>query len=232
MTDNLDDRSRAAAKKVVHPEFAGRLESACDGNPDVPPLNHGRLGWFVEQLTKHNVDVTLETVRKWFAGETRPRHRAMTALAQVLKTDELWLSNGKTPEFSDRQQRVHNMVAGGAVNVVAGFIQIDGWHPAFPIDGDQEAAANAIHLYAIIRGAKYSFHIAPAIGTDEAHFVVPHEARNAMILGVVPGAPFSVRVFELDWDTVMKIGTRKSNGYYVPVSGPNWREIKSFADRI
>lgn len=219
-------------KKIVHPEFGKRLERACDGNPDVPPLNHGRLGWFVEQLDKHGVEVTQETVRKWFSGETRPRHKAMTALATTLKIDEHWLSSGKAPEFTETQRKQHNVVAGGVVNVVAGFIQMDGGHPAFPAENDASAAGR-IHLYAILKGAQYNFHIVPVIGEgDEQHFVVPHEARDTIVLGVVPGAPFSVRIFELDWDTINEAGSRKSNGFDVKLAGPKWREIKSFAERI
>ncbi|TGW07270.1 XRE family transcriptional regulator, partial [Mesorhizobium sp. M2D.F.Ca.ET.145.01.1.1] len=77
------------------------MEQACDGNPDVPPLNHGRLGWFVDRLEQHKVQVAKETVRKWFAGETRPRHPAMKALAQILKIDEGWLSAGRAPDLSE-----------------------------------------------------------------------------------------------------------------------------------
>jgi transcriptional regulator with XRE-family HTH domain len=229
----VEDRV-SPGKKLVHPEFGKRLERACDGNPDVPPLNHGRLGWFVEQLTKHNVDVSVETVRKWFAGETRPRHRPMTALAQILKVDELWLSSGKAPEFTESQRRQNNVVAGGAVNVVAGFIQMDGGHPAFPLDNDQDALNNKIHLYSIIRGASYRFHIVTALGEGEdRHFVVPHDARNTIILGLVPGdKPFSVTIYELPWEMIEEAGSRRSNGFDVKLDGPAWRKIKSFAERL
>ncbi|MER8924277.1 hypothetical protein [Mesorhizobium sp. M0859] len=220
-------------KKITHPDFAKRIERACDGNPDVPPLNHGRLGWFVEQLDKHAVEVTQETVRKWFHGETRPRHKAMTALAQILKVDEGWFSSGKSPEFSETQRKQNNVVAGGAVNAVAGFIQMDGGHPAFPMEEDREAESKKIHLYAIIRGAKYSFHISPALGEgDGRHFLVPHEAEGTIVLGIIRDGPFSVRILELDWDTIRAAGTRKSTGFDVPLDGRQWREITSFAERI
>ncbi|RWO06352.1 MAG: hypothetical protein EOS07_22195 [Mesorhizobium sp.] len=227
------ERADAPVKKIVHPDFARRIERACDGNPDVPPLNHGRLGWFVEQLDKHGVEVSQETVRKWFHGETRPRHKPMTALAQILKVDEGWFSSGKSPEFSETQRKQHNVVAGGAVNVVAGFIQMDGGHPAFPMEGDEEAEEKKIHLYAIIRGAKYSFHISPALGHgDNLHFLVPHEAEDTVVLGVVRDTDFSVKVLELDWGLIIDSGTRKSTGYDVPLEGRPWREITSFAERI
>ncbi|UVK46747.1 hypothetical protein BPNPMPFG_002455 [Mesorhizobium sp. AR07] len=230
----VDNEKVSPNRAVVHPEFGKRLERACDGNPDVPPLNHGRLGWFVEQLEKHDVHSTKETVRKWFYGETRPRHRPMTALAQILKVDELWLSSGKAPEFTESQRRLHNVVAGGAVNVVAGFIQMDGGHPAFPLDTDTDAANNKIHLYSIIRGASYRFHIVTVLGEgDDQHFVVPHDARNTIVLGVVPGVePFSVTIYELDWETIEEAGSRRSNGFDVKLGGPKWKQIKTFAERL
>lgn len=51
-------------QKVPYPEFAQRLELACDNNPDVPPLNHGRLKWFQDELHKRGVNYQQETVRK------------------------------------------------------------------------------------------------------------------------------------------------------------------------
>jgi hypothetical protein len=232
MSLDVKESKAVSMKKIVHPGLAKRLESACDGNPDVPPLNHGRLGWFVEQLEDRDIQVTVETVRKWFAGETRPRPAPTTALAQILKVDELWLTNGTLPEFNEVQRKRHNAVAGGVVNLVAGFIQIDGGHPAFPADDDSEAKAKNVDLYAIIRGAKYNFHIAPVLGEGaDRHFIVPHEAKETVVLGVVPEG-FRVRIFELDWETVMEKCERKSAGYHVPLEGIILREITSFAERI
>ncbi|QPC91508.1 hypothetical protein [Mesorhizobium sp. INR15] len=221
-------------KDIAHPEFGRRLERACDGNPDVPQLNHGRLGWFTDQLAKHNVKVSVETIRKWFAGETRPRHLAMIALARILTVDESWLTTGKSPEFTDTQRKMHNVVAGGAVNLVAGFIQMDGGHPSFPDENDSLSTASKIDLYAIIRGAHYRFHINTVLGEDgEQYFLVPHAAREgAIVLGVVPMKGFAVRIYELDWDTIEKVGTRKSHAFEVKLEGSTFKEIKSFADRL
>lgn len=68
----------ADKKKIVHPEFARRMQIACDGNPNIPLPNHGRLGWFSFEIERRfNAKVTIETVRKWFAGETIPRTKMM-----------------------------------------------------------------------------------------------------------------------------------------------------------
>lgn len=220
-------------KKINHPEFAKRLELACDGNPRIPSLHFGRLQWFVDRFAEHGQKITAETVRKWFSGETRPRHGAMTILSQILETDTLWLSAGKSLDFSESQRKQHYIVAGGAVNAVAGFIQMHGNYPAFPQDDDKDSEARKINLYAIIRGAKYSFHVTPLVGEgDQAHFAVPHEAVDTIVLGVVPGDGLSIRVYELDWEGIQELNKRKNMGFEVKLDDRPWREITSFAERI
>lgn len=222
-------------KDIAHPDFARRLEQACDGNPDVPPLNYGRLGWFVERLSQHGVEVAAETVRKWFAGETLPRRAPQTALAKILKVDEGWLAAGTSPELSEGQRKTRNIVAGGAVNVVAGFIQLAGSHPSFPEDNDEVARTSKVNLYAIIRGAHYRFHVTAIVGERGGHFVIPHDARtnNTIVLGVVPQPGFQVVIYELDWETIEKVGTRKPAGYEVKLNANSgFKEVKSFADRL
>ncbi|MGX7874378.1 hypothetical protein ACVDG5_017950 [Mesorhizobium sp. ORM6] len=220
--------------ELPHPDFGRRLEQACDGNPDVPALNYGRLGWFVEQLEKHDVAVAKETVRKWFAGETRPRHAPMKALAQILKVDEGWLSSGRAPDLTESQRKTHNVVAGGAVNVVAGFIQIGGGHPSFPDENDTVAQAAKINLYAIIRGAHYRFHVSAIIGERGGYFMVPAEARSdGIVLGVVPQPNFQVVIYELDWETIDKVATRKGDGYEIKLSDCHaFKEVKTFSERL
>ncbi|TIT80337.1 MAG: hypothetical protein E5W57_03260 [Mesorhizobium sp.] len=221
-------------KDIAHPDIARRLEGACDGNPDVPPLNFGRLGWFAEQLEKHNVSVTPETVRKWFAGETMPRRAAAKALAQILKVDEGWLLTGTAPEFSEGQRKTHSVVAGGAVNVVAGFIQMAGGHPSFPEDNDVVAKANNVSLYAIIRGAHYRLHVTPIVGERGGYFLVPNDTKQGTVtLGVIPNGQFKVVIYELDWPTIEKVGTRKPNGYEIRMADTTaFKEVTTFAERL
>ena len=96
-----------------------------------------------------------------------------------------------------------------------------------------EAADRKINLYAIIRGAKYSFHVTPIVTAGVARqFLVPSEAENNVVLGVVPTEGFAVRIYELDWEKIKADITRKGGFYHVPLEGFDHREITSFAERI
>ncbi len=174
------------------------------------------------------VNITQETVRKWFSGESRPRPKMIACLSLILGVDEAWLSLGSQQEISDKQVRQRNVSAGGAVNVVAGFIQLHGGHPAFPAADDERAKKDKIDLYAIIKGAQYALHI--AIGDDKG-FIVPASAERALVLGFKPAGEFDFELVELDWDSVTEVGKRIGGSYIVPYSH-YWRPIINFKNRL
>lgn len=75
--------------------FAQRLERACDRRK-VPPLHHGRQSWVRRELEDKQGDVVSpETVRKWFAGEAKPKEERVRHLATILDVDWVWLEMGK-----------------------------------------------------------------------------------------------------------------------------------------
>ncbi|MBU2890980.1 helix-turn-helix domain-containing protein [Celeribacter halophilus] len=218
-----------STEKITHPDFAERMQQACDGNPDVPPPNYGRLGWFVKQLDERcGLNVTVETVRKWFAGESRPRPKMIAGLSLVLGVDEAWLSLGQQPEISDKVVRKHTLANGGAVNVVAGFIQLHGGHPAFPTEGDKRAEDDKVDLYAIIKGAQYAFHIAVA---GPKGFIVPTAAEKTVVIGFELKENFDFNLVELDWERVTEVGRRIGGAYTVPLEG-DWKKIENFKERL
>jgi len=214
------------------------MQSACDGNPNVPLPNHGRLGWFVTELERRfQAKTTIETVRKWFAGETLPRPKMLGYLAAVLEVDHAWLSVGASPQLAEKQKKVRNATADGAVNLVAGLIQICGGSPAFPDEGDGRAERHKIDLYAVIKGAQYSMHVATAERVGAGYlFAIPVEVVGAaLILGVVRVGELAFRFFELDGDKVSEVGKRKGGSYNVEVpSEPTgeWKEILTFSNRL
>ncbi|HEY3815448.1 MAG TPA: hypothetical protein VGL66_19685 [Caulobacteraceae bacterium] len=215
--------------------FAQRLALASDGNSHVPPLNHGRLTWVKTQLdARFKESVSVETVRKWYAGEVKPRPEKVTLLAQLLEVDESWLSLGIDPELAPRDQKVRNAVAGGAVNVLAGFIQMNGGHPAFPDPGDKRAQDAHIDLYAIIRGAQYAFHVALAQETDDGfRFTVPAQHEDTFQIGVVLLASLEIALIELTPDTIAA-GKRQGASIDVTVSRKDLvaKRIKTLRERL
>jgi hypothetical protein len=92
-------------------------------------------------------------------------------------------------------------MADGAVNIVAGFIQMDGGNPAFPDEKDVAAKREHIDLYAIIKGANYSIHVSLGVEKNgEWQFSVPTGHEHVAVLGVAREGLW-VRIVELT-DTV------------------------------
>lgn len=78
-----------------HSDFARRLSETYDKHPSAPPKNYGQLGWIVEHVSERTGEkVAPETARKWLAGESFPRSRAMEALADLLGIKSGWLAYG------------------------------------------------------------------------------------------------------------------------------------------
>lgn len=226
----------ARREKVIRtPDFAKRMNTACDTNPLIPPINYGRLTWLKTQLMEQfNESVSVETVRKWFAGEAKPRANKIKLLATLLEADEAWLSLGIAPDMTPRERRLRDATADGAVNVLAGLIQMGGGHPAFPEDGDARAQEDFVDLYAIIRGAQYAFHVSLAKAETEGfRFVVPARRGDAMQIGVIPGDDLSVKLVEI-LDDYIDAGQRKGGSIEVviPEKVIDRSRIRSFAKRL
>lgn len=215
-------------QKIVHPEFAERMETACDGNPNIPAKNYGRLLWFKEQLeTRFGTVVTQETIRKWFAGEVYPRKQKMIQLAQIMQVDDAWLALGRANAVPEKERKAQNASAGGVVNLIAGMIQICGGTPSFP------EKAGKVDLNAIIKGALYSFNIALGINRDgDVRFAVPVDAGDTVVLGVIHKGDLQFEVYELDWTNIEAVGERKSGHWIVKASAAPWRRITSFGERL
>ena len=81
-------------KLPVRHKFAARLKEACDGFAECPPLHQGRLTWLKERLDAEGVHVEVESVRKWLAGEMKPRQDKCEALGRILGRDPVWLYMG------------------------------------------------------------------------------------------------------------------------------------------
>lgn len=223
-------------EKVLHPEFAHRLGLACDSSPHCPALNHGRLNWIREQLKKrHGKTVTNESVRRWLAGEARPRPQTLSFLASIMQVEEAWLSVGASAETA-KEQRGVRLSEKGAATVVAGLIQMAGNQPAFPQEKDERAKSEHVDLYAIIRGAQYAFHVTLGICKDATtRFNVPVDAARTFVLGVVASTDLDLRLYEIPHEMIVAHPV-KSGSYEITVEGnlrdSQLRRITTFAERL
>jgi transcriptional regulator with XRE-family HTH domain len=133
--DILEGKMLDNPRKILDKEFAKRLNMACDSNPHCPPLHQGRLTWLRNELKRQigsKVSVSIETVRKWFSGDSKPRTDKLRHIAQLLKIDEAWLSLGTIPELELEEKKARAFSVDGAVSVVIGVLQMNGANCAVP----------------------------------------------------------------------------------------------------
>lgn len=234
-------QKKTAKKKIRDEAFAKRLQLACDNHPHCPALHHGRLTWIVREFeSRFKITITTETARKWCAGEVRPRRQSMTMLAELLLVDEAWLSIGNEGETTADERKARNVMAGAAVNLVAGMIELDGGHPAYPEPTDPKA--KDIDIYAIIRGAQYAFKV--AVGHSEGGksytFSIPANYRDVFVLGIVRLGPFQWDVLELSAETITKSKENKGShvsvtvdkrGTTYAVDGQRLKQLTGFSER-
>lgn len=87
----------AELKDQIKKTFALRLRDAYGRSPNTP-RGHGTYVWVRDRLAERGVDVTPETVRRWFAGMVMPRSDAMQALASVVGVNPGFLAHGTVGE--------------------------------------------------------------------------------------------------------------------------------------
>ena len=167
------------------------MEIACD-NRNVPGLKEGRITWIMNEMKIFGMEVTLQTAFRWYHGLARPRHKKLLTLAQILKVDDAWLSNGKLPEMDEVSKKHFNAAADGSVNITIGTFQLSGWNCAFPEEGDPNA--HFVHFYSIIKGKQRRFHVALAFPMDsnECSFLVPVEHEKCDVIGVIRRKPTEI----------------------------------------
>ena len=234
--DNPEPSKTPRNRIIRDPKFAHRLKSACDGHPHVPPLHRGRLTWIRGSLIKDfDLNVSVETVRKWFAGEAKPRPDKTAMLAELLQVDISWLQIGIDQDLAPRERKMRDALADGAVNLIAGFIQMDGGNPAFPGEADKRAIRDNVDMYAIIKGANYALHVAlGVVGGGGFKFPVPVNHEHIVVLGVIRSG-FEIDVIELSAELIKKYGTRRGASIEVvfdQAAATKLRRVESFSTRL
>jgi hypothetical protein len=189
---------------IRDPGFAARFERACLANPECPPLRQGRLAWIRDAFqNRFGESVTTTTIAKWNMGGMKPRGARVDRLAEILGVDRNLLYFGSESGGSrQRPQRDRNPQVTGAVNVVAGMIQLDGGTIAFPHDDDSYAADDHVDLHAIIQGTSHALHIALGEKAKPGwyHFDIPTRHHRVIVLGLVrDGLTFRLVRFPRNW---------------------------------
>lgn len=202
-------------------DFARRLETACEGNPNCPTEQYrGKQKWIYEGLeSQFGMRVSPEAVRKWFAGESRPRPSAMKLLARLLEVDEAWLSLGITPDLTPREQRKRNAVADGAVNLVAGMIQMGGGSISFPEDAE-------IDILAIIAGKSMHLDVVLPfdLGRGQMRLTIHDPIEKKHTIVVIDQGRFRYQLLHLSPEMVKEHGERRGNFWELIVEdhGNGW----------
>ena len=223
----------SSARIVRDAEFARRLDQACDSFAQVPS-GHGRLTWVQRELeNRMDLSVSLETVRKWFAGEAKPRQEKLPKIAEMLQVDVAWLSLGVDPDMQIRGRPMRNPLADGPARIVAGLIQMDGGQVTFPEETDKEAQKNHVHLRAIIKGAKYDLHASPGkVDGRKVKFSVPANSGAVIVLGLIRQG-FAIEIVEITPELIAA-GTRRDGSIEVLIDPhkSKLRKIESFRNRL
>lgn len=210
-------------KASVHMEFAKRMRLACDGNQIVPAMNDGRLTWIQHHLKGEGINVSLQTVMRWYHGDAYPRLPRMRALAKVLRVDQSWLALGATLQIDKDELKKTPLTVSGAVSAVFGFVQLAGWQCAWA-EGDHGAA----HFYSIIKGRQHAFHVTIGIPTangKEMIFPVPRGFEKCVVLALVSSGATSADVWHMPLET-LKRNVERGGGAYQVKAAREGRKLK------
>jgi transcriptional regulator with XRE-family HTH domain len=109
-------------------EFSTRLRQACRDNPDIPEYGKGEQTYISQRL-----GVSQEAVRKWFAGDSKPKSAVGRKLAELLGVDYVWLALGTSHgEIEKRREAAGRQDA--AVYALMSFLLEKGYSAAFDND--------------------------------------------------------------------------------------------------
>ncbi|MFC3724475.1 helix-turn-helix domain-containing protein [Neoaquamicrobium sediminum] len=202
-------RPKTANNPIIEKALARRIEEACNLADHIPEYNFGRIRWMVDELAKHGVTASKESVRKWFAGESRPRPDKLRILAKILKVDEAWLAFGSKPAMTTEKEQLANV--DGAVNLVAGLFAMNGINYGWANGKDN------VHFHAIVKGQSRAIFVASGTVTKSGvTFALPIQSEESIIIGVVKRGMLSYDLYRLPYAMISKSGLSK--GGYVELT--------------
>ena len=188
--------------------FVSRLKQACDESTLIPKPGQGR-----QQMIADRLGVGAEAVSKWFKGVAMPRPDKMAVLADLLETDQSWLTFGIEPELDRSERRVQAKASDGAIHYVWGLVMLAGGHCGEPSKRDSRSAF--VDFYATLRGSVYpvSVRLAADSGKDQFNVLVPSEYRNTRVIVVIPIGPGRYDCIDLPIEVIDEYKERKGGEY-------------------
>lgn len=217
----MEVEERVKGPVIRDKAFAKRLALACEGNPNCPTDQHrGKQKWVYDKLlSEFGIRVSPEGVRKWFVGESRPRPKVMSYLARLLEVDEAWLSLGIKPEILPVEKKRHNAMASGAVNLVAGIIQLAGGSITFP--------ENESHILCILRGRSFRIDVLlpRSLGRDHYRTTIADPLDGKTVLAVIEEEHFGYQIINIPVDVIRAVGDKRGDFWELDFEqrGVNWR---------
>jgi transcriptional regulator with XRE-family HTH domain len=189
------------------------LKEACDESSLIPDPGKGR-----QQMIADRLGVGAEAVSKWFKGVAMPRPDKMAMLADLLETDQSWLTFGIQPELDRSERRLHARESDGAVHYVWGLLALAGGHCGEPSQRDPRAAY--VDFYATLRGSVYplSVRLATDNGRDQFNVTVPVEYRSTRVIVVIPVGPGRYDCIDLPIEIIDEYKERKGGEYRLTFS--------------
>lgn len=162
-------------------EFSTRLQQAVDGHPLVPDGPHGRQAWLRDKLEREGkLDVSPNTIHKWWNGAARPREDNVRTIARVLGVDDVWLSMGRRPVMDDTTLRHQAALATGATLLLAGLFETRGMRVTFPTSADEGVS---LIVNSPTQRRRFTV-VTPQVKGDSVSFVVPEPVGDNCIVSV------------------------------------------------
>lgn len=188
--------------------FVARLKQACDQSKLVPLPGQGRQQFIADRL-----GVGAEAASKWFHGVAMPRPDKMAQLAELLETDQSWLTFGIEPEFDRSERKLHARSSDGAIHLVWGLITLAGGHCGEPSARDPRHTY--VDFYATLRGSVYPMRVvlARVSATDRYTVDVPPEYKELRLIVVVAAGAGKYDFLDIPYELVDEYKEKKGGSY-------------------
>jgi hypothetical protein len=210
-------------------EFGKRLTIACDNNDLVPEYNRGRLTWIMRELERYDVQVTKESVRRWFAGMSAPRQDKMRALAELLKVTEAWLAVGDESSGTVSEVKKRKIFSEGAVNYIIGLMAMEGFPIAHADEDDPKF--NDMDFYTIVNAKQVPIRASVAdVQKNKVVMTTSNNYEKVTSISVLKISDMDYRIVMIPATVSSREGTRK--GSYVEVKGLIEAEGIRFKDEL